>query len=104
MRARVVHNTGNQRLLKIHFHTLRYWKGTKVYIATKSLAHVIFVLGHKSWSSAQLYVNLVEATSARPEEYVSAVAKTLEEALKLTDAGFEYVTDWENFKIYRKRK
>jgi len=104
MRARVTHNTGNQRLLKIHFHTLRYWKGTKVYIATKSLAHVMVVLGHKSWSSAQLYVDLLEATSAGPEEYVSAVAKTLEEALKLTDAGFEYVTDWENVKIYRKRK
>jgi hypothetical protein len=53
------------------------------------LAHVIVVLGHKSWSSAQLYVDLVEDTAAGPEEYVSAVAKTLKEALKLTDAGFE---------------
>jgi hypothetical protein len=32
------------------------------------------------------------------------MAKTLEEELKLTDAGFEYVTDWENVKICRKRK
>ena len=30
MRARVIRNTaGNQRLLKIHFHTLRYWKGNQ---------------------------------------------------------------------------
>jgi len=52
MRARTFQNTGNQRLLKIHFHTLQYCKGTRTYIQTKSLAHVMVVLGHKSWSSA----------------------------------------------------
>lgn len=104
MRARAVQNTGNQRLLKIHFHTLRYWKGTRIYIQTKSLAHVMVVLGHKSWSSAQLYVGLAEATAAGSEEYVTAVATTLDQALKLIESGFEYVHDWENAKVYRKLK
>ena len=104
MRARAVQNTGNQRLLKIHFHTLRYWKGTRTYIQTKSLAHVMVILGHKSWSSAQLYVGLAEATAAGSEEYVTAVATTLDQALKLIESGFEYVHDWENAKVYRKLK
>ena len=104
MRKRIVKNTGNLRLLKIHFHTLRYKKGTDVYIQFKSLAVVMVVLGHKSWSSAQMYVDLVEVMAAGPEQWVSAVARTLEEALKLTDAGFQYDTDWApGVKIYKKK-
>jgi integrase len=104
MRKRIVANTGNQRLLKIHFHTLRYWKGTVVYVKTRSLAHVMVQLGHKSWSSAQLYVSLSEAIAQPDEKWVTAVARTLEEALKLTNAGFVYDTDWEpGVKIYKKQ-
>jgi integrase len=104
MRKRIVANTGNQRLLKIHFHTLRYWKGTMVYIKTRSLAHVMVQLGHKSWSSAQLYVSLSEAIAQPDEKWITAVARTLEEALKLTNEGFVYDTDWEpGVKIYKKQ-
>jgi hypothetical protein len=38
------------------------------------------------------------------EEYVSATASTIEDAQKLVEAGFEYVTEMENIKIFRKRK
>jgi len=38
------------------------------------------------------------------DEYSSAVAKTLDEARKLVEAGFEYVTDVEGNKLFRKRK
>jgi len=62
------------------------------------------VLGHKSWSSAQLYVGLAKATATGSEEYVTAVATTLDQALKLIESGFEYVHDWENAKVYRKLK
>jgi hypothetical protein len=60
-------------------------------------------LGHKSWSSAELYVSLAEATAPTDFRWVSAVARTLEEALKLTNDGFQYDTDWEQgVKIYKK--
>jgi hypothetical protein len=38
------------------------------------------------------------------EEYISATATTIEDAQKLVEAGFEYVTEMENIKIFRKRK
>ena len=38
------------------------------------------------------------------EEFVSAVAKTVDEARKLVEAGFEFVTEVEGAKIFRKRK
>jgi hypothetical protein len=38
------------------------------------------------------------------EEYTCKVAKSLEEASKLIEAGFEYVTEMDRIKIFRKRK
>jgi hypothetical protein len=38
------------------------------------------------------------------EEYISATATTMEDAQKLVEDGFEYVTEMENIKIFRKRK
>jgi hypothetical protein len=38
------------------------------------------------------------------DEWTSNVAKTVEEACKLVEAGFEYVTEIDGTKIFRKRK
>jgi len=38
------------------------------------------------------------------DELVSEVASTVEEARKLVDAGFDYVCDVDDAKIFRKRK
>ena len=38
------------------------------------------------------------------DEYHAAVAKTLEDAKKLIESGFEYVCDMEDLKFFRKRK
>jgi hypothetical protein len=40
----------------------------------------------------------------RNEEYVSATASTIEGAQRLVEAGFEYVTDINGVKLFRKRK
>jgi len=47
------------------------------------------------------YVHLV---NFKEDEWTSKVARTLNEACSLIDAGFEYVTDMEGVKIFRKRK
>ena len=36
-RKRLAHKLSNPRLLKIHFHTFRYWKGTMLYHETKDM-------------------------------------------------------------------
>jgi len=48
-----------------------------------------------------LYTQLISFES---DEYASAVAKTLDEARNLIEAGFDYVTDMESVKLFRKRK
>jgi hypothetical protein len=39
-----------------------------------------------------------------PERYTYGVAKTLKEDKEFLEAGFEYVTERDGLKIYRKRK
>jgi hypothetical protein len=38
------------------------------------------------------------------DEYVCKVAKTVEQASRLIEAGFEYVCDIDGVKLFRKRK
>jgi len=48
-----------------------------------------------------LYTQLINFES---DEYSSAVAKNLEEARNLIEAGFDYITDMESAKLFKKRK
>jgi hypothetical protein len=62
------------------------------------------VLGHKSIKNTLLYVQLAEELFKDQQEYVSKVAKTPKDACSLVEAGFEYVCDVDDAKIFRKRK
>ncbi len=96
---------GNPRLLKINFTTLRHWKGTTGYHQTKDILHVKKILGHKCIQSTMIYINL-EVALFKPvsDEFTVRVANNLEETCELLEAGFEYVTDIDGCKIFRKRK
>jgi len=91
----------NPRLLQIHFHTIRHWKGTTLYYETGDTQHVKYFLGHKRLESTGRYISY---RGLREEVYVLRVAKTLEEAIELGEAGFELWDSWDGVKIYRKLK
>jgi hypothetical protein len=59
------------------------------------------MLGHKRLENTEVYTHLVDFQN---DEYHSATAKTIEEAKRLIEAGFEYVTEMEDVKLFRKRK
>ncbi|MCW4047686.1 MAG: tyrosine-type recombinase/integrase [Candidatus Bathyarchaeota archaeon] len=103
-RKRIAKKIRNPRLLKIHFHTFRYWKGTMLYHKTKDMYYVMQALGHKNIKNTLLYIQLEEALFQGETDYISKVAKTEKEICKLIEAGFEYVTEFEGAKIFRKRK
>jgi integrase len=100
-RKKIAFKLGNPRLLQIHFHTFRHWKATMEYAKTKDILHVMQLLGHKNIKNTLIYTQLV---NFKEDEYVCRVAKTLEQAVQLVEAGFEYVTEMEGLKIFRKRK
>jgi len=102
-RKRIAHKVGNPRLLKISFHTIRHWKVTVEYARTKDILHVMRMLGHRNIKNTLLlYTQLVKTQSE--DEYVCRVAKTVEQAAELIEAGFEYVCEIDDVKLFRKRK
>ena len=53
-----------------------------------------------------IYIDIEKAIygQGRDDEFTVRVATTLQEDQELIEAGFEYVTDRDGAKIYRKRK
>ncbi len=100
-RAKTAEKFKNPRLKKITFHTFRHLKATLLYHATKDLILVKETLGHRSIQSTMIYTQLI---NFEEDDYVCKVAKTLKEVAELIESGFEYVTDFENAKLFRKRK
>jgi hypothetical protein len=68
--------------------------------------HVMSMLGHKRINNTQIYINLEQAIFSEGDgsEYATKVAKTVRAAGKLLEVGFEYVTDMNGYKLFRKRK
>jgi integrase len=88
-------------LMKIRLYDFRHYYATMLYQRTKDILYVKEQLGHKRIETTLTYTHLV---SFADEEYVSAVAKDIKKALELIEAGFEYVTEMDGAKIFRKRK
>jgi len=103
-RKKIAKKLANPRIAKIHFHLIRHWKGTMEYHKTHDLVHVQRLLGHKSILNTMIYVNLEQAIFEACDDYIVKTASTLDEASKLLEVGFEYVTDMDGAKLFRKRK
>lgn len=106
-KRRIAKRQANPKLMLIHFHTFRHFVGTMEQHKTKDIYHVKEVLGHKSVKSTETYIHLeamiYEGTT---DQFISKIAHNVEEACKLTDVGFDYVTGEysDGGKIFRKRK
>ena len=103
-RKTIARKLQNPRIAKIHFHLIRHWKGTIEYHETRSIEHVRQLLGHRSILNTQIYVILEQAIFEANDDYEIKTAETLDQACKLLEVGFEYVTEMEGRKIFRKRK
>jgi integrase len=100
-RNKIAFKLKNDRIRKITFHTFRHWKATTEYAKTKDILHVMKLLGHRNIQNTLLYMQLINFES---DEFHSATAKTIQDAQKLVEAGFEYVCDFGEAKLFRKRK
>jgi integrase len=98
---RIANKFGNPRLQLITFHTLRHWKATMEYHKTKDILHVMHILGHKNIKDTLIYTQLIQA---KDDDYTCKVAKTIEDAKTLIEAGFEYLCEIDAAKLFRKRK
>jgi len=75
------------------------------YHQTKDILHVKEKLGHKNIDNTLIYIHLEAAIfKTSNDEFTVRTAKTVEEAKQLLEVGFEYVTEMESMKLFRKRK
>ena len=100
-RKQVAFKMQNPRLTQISFHTLRHYKATMEYHKTKDILHVMQILGHRSINNTLIYTHLV---NFKDDDYTAKVAHSEQEICQLIEAGFEYVCDYEDNKVFRKRK
>jgi integrase len=100
-RRNIATKLGNPRLSQITLHTFRHWKATYEYNQTHDILYVMRFLGHKSIQNTLRYTQLVDWKS---EDFVCKTAKSIEEASSLIEAGFDYVTEVDSVKLFRKRK
>ena len=100
-RRRVAIRIDNPRLPQISFKTLRHFKATMEYHRAKDIVHVMQLLGHKNIMNILVYTHLINFETG---DYVCKVAKTISDAKALVEEGFDYVTDVDGMKLFRKRK
>jgi integrase len=88
-------------LKTIRLYDLRHFYATMLYYKTKDILYVKQQMGHSKIETTLIYTQLV---NFKEDEYHSAIAKNVEEARKLVESGFEYVTTFNDIMIFRKRK
>jgi integrase len=106
MRKATADKLNNPRLLKIHFHTARFWKGTMDYHQLKDVKEVQARLGHVNSSSTDIYIQIDKTLFLQDtDQWVCKVAHNETEAIQLIEAGFTYVNNLgDTTALYRKRK
>jgi len=103
-RKRAYQKFHDPELLKIRLYDLRHWFGTITYLKTRDLFFTKYSMGHRNIESTLHYLHIAKGILNYNEEYSVQVAKDLKEFIKLIEAGFEYITDFDGWKILRKRK
>jgi hypothetical protein len=89
----------NQILLK----SLRNYSAAQLYLATLDPWRVMLHLGHKKLDTTQHYISGMKLQNG-DEEYTCKTAKTIEEVTTLIEEGFQYITEMDGLKIFKKRK
>ena len=104
-RHKLAAKLGRPQLLKIHFHTFRHVRGTMDVHNHIPLYEVKENLGHKCITNTEKYIHFNrQLFHEKNDRYHFAAVSTVEDAGKLIENGYEYVTDMEGTKLFRKAK
>ena len=77
------------------------WGATMIYHQTRNLLLVQKILGHKRITSTMKYTQLIPL---KEDEYDVTASTSIEEDQELLKVGFEYITERNGIKLYRRPK
>jgi len=94
------------QLLNIALRNLRNYSGEQFYknLPIRDSIALMQRFRHKKLERTMHYIRAILVDYEEDENYICRTAKTLEEATNLIENGFQYVTEMENIKLFRKRK
>jgi len=101
-RNRLAHKLNNPQIRLIPLRNLRHHHATTLYDKTKDILLVKQRLGHKKIETTMIYTQLI--SFSEEEEYTCKTASTIKEARDLIEHGFQYITELDGIKLFRKRK
>jgi len=101
-RKKVARNLNQPELAKIPMRNLRHHFATQKYDQTKDILLVKQLLGHKKIETTMFYTQLI--TFSEEDEYTVRTATNIKEAADLIEHGFQYITEIEGTKLFKKRK
>jgi len=101
IRRNLAKKLGDPILMQVKLYDFRHYFASMLYHKTKDILYVKEQLGHRRLENTLVYTHLIDF---KEEEYVVRVAKTVKVACQLVEAGFDYVTEIDGVKLFRKRK
>jgi len=102
LRNRLTKNLQDPTLKTIRLYDFRHFKASMEYHRTKDLLYIKQLLGHKDLRTTLRYTQLLE--NLGNDEFHCKTAKTINEATQLIENGFQYITEIDNTKLFKKRK
>jgi len=101
-RNRTAKKMGDPSIRQIRLYDLRHFFATMLYHRTKDILFVKQQLGHKQIETTLIYTQLLQFENE--DEYTCKVAVNIKQDKELIENGFEFVTERDGLKIFRKRK
>lgn len=105
MRNALAKKLNQPELASIRLYDLRHYFGTMQYWKYRDVALTAFDMGHKDWNTTQKYIHLLRIIELSKEDgWICKTATTPEEIKQLIEADFQYVTEADGLKFFKKRK
>jgi integrase len=101
-RNKTAKKLGDPSIKAIKLYHLRHYYATMLLKKTNNLVLVKQKLGHANINNTLLYAQIIDVL--QEDSYTCEIAETTEQAKKLIENGYEYVTEMDGQKLFRKRK
>lgn len=101
MRNKLAEKLHDPTIKNIRLYDLRHYYATMLYAKTRDILLVKQQMGHKKIETTLIYTQLLNLND---DEWTCKTASSIKEATSLIEAGFEYVTEIDGTKLFKKRK
>lgn len=101
IRNRIAEKLKDPTIKTIRLYDFRHFFATKLYYDTKDILFVKAQMGHRKISTTLRYTQLIEIGD---DSFTVKIASTIDEFTTLLEQGFQYISDYQDKKILRKRK